>query len=131
MSKTITRLGVGLAVGAAVLVGATGLADAAPKEPTPVQVCQDPEAQEFLASTGGCVSSVASIGLEALMSGAFPSRAAAVANCRAIAADVGGFPYYFYGNVGMDQYLATNFNTCVDVLYGLHTGAIPPGPQGG
>ena len=85
----------------------------------------DPEASEFLGTGGGCVSSVASIGVEALENGAFPSNAAAVANCKGIEAEVGGYPYAFYGNL---DYLAKNPADCVYFLRGFHTGQLPPGP---
>ena len=55
---------------------------------SPTQICRDlaanaPDAYEFLATKpGGCVSSVASVGLDALQAGAFPSNAAAVGNCK-------------------------------------------------
>lgn len=55
---------------------------------SPTQICRDlamnaPDVYEFLATKpGGCVSSVASVGLDALETGAFPSNAAAVGNCK-------------------------------------------------
>lgn len=83
---------------------APALADEPPPFPkNPVKACAllaqvDPEAYAFLATKpGGCVSSLASVGADALMVGAFPSTAAAVGNCKAIEADVGGYPYQFYG----------------------------------
>ncbi len=123
------RVGTVLALTAGVLgMGATG-AVAGPSKPNPAQFCRDSNnADGYLASHGGCASSVASIGAEALMSGAFPSRAAAIANCKGIEEMVGGFPYYFYGRVGDDRYLATNYRSCVRILYALHTEQLEPGP---
>jgi hypothetical protein len=118
-----------VALAAGVTLSGMGAAQAAPTEPNAAQLCRETNnADGYLASHGGCVSSVATVGIDALMAGAFPSRAAAVANCKGIAAEVGGFPYYFYGRVGDDRYLATNLNTCVTILYLLHTGQLEPGP---
>lgn len=70
-----------------VAVGAGGPAHAAAAT-SPTQACRDlaanaPEVYGFLATKpGGCVSSVASVGLEALQAGAFPSNAAAIGNCK-------------------------------------------------
>lgn len=121
---------------ATIAVGALTLGFAAPaaagaSADNPASFCTETNnADGYLASHGGCVSSVASIGIDALMEGAFPSRAAAVANCKQIAAFYGGYPYYFYGNVGNDAYKATNINSCVNTLYLFHTGQLAPGPQG-
>lgn len=125
----VLRLGAVLALTAGVLgMGATG-ATADPAEPNAAQFCEmSDNAEGYLGSHGGCVSSVASIGMEELMNGAFPSRAAAIANCKGIEAMVGGFPYYFYGRMGDDRYLATNYNECVSILYQFHTGQLQPGP---
>jgi hypothetical protein len=125
----VTRIVMALAIAAGVMLSGVGAAQAAPKEPNAAQFCrQTDNAEGYLASHGGCVSSVSSIGIDALMAGAFPSRAAAIANCKGIAAQVGGFPYYFYGRVGDDRYLATNLNSCVAILYLFHTGQLQPGP---
>lgn len=126
----LTRIIAAMAITAGVTFGGLGAAQAAPRgEPNAPQLCRETDnAEGYLASHGGCVSSLASIGFDALMEGAFPSRAAAVANCKGIAEFVGGFPYYFYGRVGDDRYLATNINTCVSILYLFHTGQLEPGP---
>lgn len=117
------------AIGALTLGIAPNASAAAPGNP--VDFCRaSNNADGYLGSHGGCVSSVASIGLDALMEGAFPSRPAAVANCKQIAALYGGYPYYFYGNFGNDAYKATNINSCVNTLYLFHTGQLPPGYQG-
>lgn len=119
-----------VAVGALTL-GFAAPAAAGPPPDNPAKFCRDSNNVDgYLGSHGGCVSSVASIGIDALMAGAFPSRAAAVANCKQIAAFNGGYPYYFYGNVGNDDYKATNTNSCVKILYLFHTGQLPPGFQG-
>jgi hypothetical protein len=125
-TRTIAALAAALV---AVGVGAPTAASAA-SDASPAQLCKETGNFEgYLASTGGCASSVASIGVEALfVDFAFPSQAAAVANCAQIKEWVGGFPYYFYGREGDDRYLATNNRTCVAILYGLHTGALEPGP---
>lgn len=123
------RFAATLAVAAgAVSVTATA-ATADPASPNPAQFCtMTGNAEGYLGSHGGCASSVASIGIDALMEGAFPSRAAAIANCKGIEEMVGGFPYYFYGRVGDDRYLATNYASCVDILFQFHTGQLQPGP---
>ena len=117
---------VGLAAGLVALAGSSGTA-MADQPVNPAQLCEETNNLDgFLGSNGGCVSSVVTIGVGELMSGAFPSRPAAIANCKGIEDMVGGFPYYFYGQVGDDRYLATNLNSCVGVLFALHTGQIPP-----
>jgi hypothetical protein len=105
---------------------------------SPAKFCKEvlpvvnPEASEFLGTGGGCVSSVASVGIEALMQGAFPSTAAAIANCKFLEEDAfapanGGdpYPYAFYGN---PNYVAKNRADCVWFLRAFHTGQLPPGP---
>jgi len=69
-----------------------------------------------IGSHGGCVSSYATGDL---------SGSAFVANCKGIEAEVGGYPYRFYGN---PPYEATNRADCVYFLRAFHTGALPPGP---
>jgi hypothetical protein len=128
-------LTLGLAAGlTAVLATFSSFSSASADEHRPVNPAQfctmTNNADGYLASTGGCVSSVASIGIDALMEGAFPSRAAAVATCRQIADFYGGYPFYFYGNVGNPEYRASNHNSCVRILYAFHTGALAPGFQG-
>lgn len=121
------------AAAAALTVVPTAGASAAPAGASPVATCKqlaeaDPEAYAFIATKpGACVSSVASVGVEALMTGAFPSQAAAVGNCKAIEAMVGGYPYAFYGRTD-PAYLATNRAGCVRVLRALHSGQLEPGP---
>jgi hypothetical protein len=128
----MTKITLALAIAVGVALGGIDVAQAAPPEPNAPQLCRESNnADGFLASHGGCVSSVSTVGLDALMAGAFPSRAAVIANCKGIAADVGGFPYYFYGRVGDDRYLATNLNSCADILYLFHTGQLEPGPAAG
>ena len=114
---------------------------------------QDPEAYAFIATKpGACESSVASVGVEALMSGAFPSQAAAVGNCKALEATFpNGYPYRFYEGVldnaqvvaarfqvplpvaqgivanylaNADAFTARNRSGCVRVLRGLHSGEL-------
>ena len=125
----VMRMAAALAVTASLVgIGATA-ASADPAGPNPAQLCvESNNGDGYLGSHGGCASSVASIGFEALMQGAFPSRAAAIANCKGIEEMVGGFPYYFYGRVGDDRYLTTNYQTCVSILYHFHTGQLEPGP---
>ena len=104
---------------------------------SPAKFCKEvlpvvnPEASEFLGTGGGCVSSVASVGIEALMEGAFPSTAAAIANCKFLEEAFFGptnggapYPYAFYGN---PDYLAKNRAECVWFLRAFHTGQLPPG----
>jgi hypothetical protein len=125
----VLRLGAALAVTASVIGMTATAAGADPAGPNPAQFCvESNNADGYLGSHGGCVSSVASIGVDAIMQGAFPSRAAAIANCKGIEDMVGGFPYYFYGRQGDDRYLATNYQSCVGILYALHTGQLEPGP---
>ena len=123
------------AVSIAIAGAALVMAPAAAAAPTsnPVRLCaalaeQDPEAYAFLATKpGGCVSSVASVGVEALMAGAFPSKAAAVGNCKFLEANVfGGYPYAFYGQVADPRFVANNRAGCIAVLKRLHTGEISP-----
>jgi hypothetical protein len=67
------------------------------------------------------------------MSGAFPSTAAAIANCKGLEDEVfsptngGGkpYPYAFYGN---PAYVANNRADCVWFLRAFHTGLLPPAP---
>jgi hypothetical protein len=127
MKLTRAAAALTLAVGLAVSGAAT--ANAEPGHTPAPQLCDETNNFDgYLGSKGGCVSSLSSIGLDALMAGAFPSRAAAVANCKGIADLYGGYPYYFYGRVGDDRYMATNIKTCVDILYLFHTGQLEPGP---
>lgn len=67
-------------------------------------------------SKGGCVSSYATGNL---------SNAAFIANCKALEAEVGGYPYAFYGN---PAYTAENRADCVYFLRAFHSGQLPPGP---
>ncbi|MFC7491589.1 MULTISPECIES: hypothetical protein [unclassified Knoellia] len=116
-----------IAAGTVGMTATTAAAD--PAAPNAAQLCKmSNNADGYLGSHGGCVSSVASIGMDALMEGAFPTRAAAIANCKGIEEMVGGFPYYFYGREGDSRYLATNYASCVGILYQLHTGQLQPGP---
>lgn len=125
----ITRMVAALGVAAGALGASATTAAADAHSPNPAQFCRTTNnADGYLGSHGGCVSSVASIGADALMEGAFPSRAAAIANCKGIEEMVGGFPYYFYGRVGDDRYLATNYASCVSILHQFHTGQLQPGP---
>lgn len=124
-TRTVAALAAALV---AVGMGAPAAANAA-SDASPAQFCKATgNVDGYLASTGGCASSVASIGVDALFQGAFPSQAAAIANCAMIREMVGGFPYYFYGRIGDDRYLATNNRTCVAILYALHSGQLEPGP---
>lgn len=100
------------------------------KDDNPSALCRSgavPELNEFVGSGGGCVSTVASVGIQALLSGAFPSNAAAVENCKFLEATAfgGGYPYSFYGN---PAYTARNRADCVSFLRAFHTGQLPPGP---
>lgn len=100
------------------------------KDDNPSAICRSgaiPELNEFVGSGGGCVSTVASVGIEALLQGAFPSNAAAIENCKFLEANFfgGGYPYSFYGN---PDYTAKNRADCVYFLRAFHTGALPPGP---
>ena len=115
-----------------VLMAALAVAPAAlaGKNDNPSAVCRGgaiPELNEFVGAGGGCVSTVASVGVPALMEGAFPSTAAAVENCKFLEASAfgGGYPYSFYGN---PAYTARNRADCVHFLRAFHTGALPPGP---
>ena len=124
-----TRIATTLALAAGLCLTGMATANADPgNTPAPQTCVATGNVDGFLGSHGGCVSSLSSIGMDALMQGAFPSRAAAVANCKGIAEFVGGFPYYFYGRVGDARYLATNTNSCVNILYQFHTGQLQPGP---
>ena len=123
-----TRIIIGLLIVLATLaVVPTALAG---KDDNPSAICRDgaiPELNEFVGSGGGCVSTVASVGIDALLAGAFPSNAAAVENCKFLekTAFGGGYPYSFYGN---PAYTARNRADCVYFLRAFHTGQLPPGP---
>jgi len=95
----------------------------------PAFICKSgviPELNEFVGSGGGCVSTVASVGIDALIAGAFPSTAAAIENCKFLEQNAfGGYPYSFYGN---PDYTAKNRADCKRFLEAFHTGALPPGP---
>jgi hypothetical protein len=99
------------------------------KDDNPAAICrsgENPQLNEFLGSGGGCVSTVASVGIEAFLGGAFPSNAAAVENCKFLEATMfGGYPYMFYEN---PAYTAKNRADCVYFLRAFHTGQLPPGP---
>ena len=120
------------------LVALAAPAALAGPDASPAKFCKEvlpvvsPEASEFLGTGGGCVSSVASVGIDALMAGAFPSTAAAIENCKfleeAVFSPVNGgspYPYSFYGN---PAYTAENRADCVYFLRAFHTGQLPPGP---
>ena len=129
-----------LAVVALCVAVAIPVATAAPGDPNPSKFCReilpvvDPEASEFLGTGGGCVSSVASVGIEALMNGAFPSTAAAIANCKGLEATAfmatsttgKPYPYAFYGNT---EWTANNRADCVWFLRAFHTGILEPPPD--
>ena len=117
-------------IGLLVLLAALAVAPGAlaGKDDNPSAICRSgaiPELNEFVGNGGGCVSTVASVGIEALIAGAFPSTAAAVENCKGIEAMVGGYPYSFYEN---PAYTAKNRADCVYFLRAFHTGQLPPGP---
>jgi hypothetical protein len=99
------------------------------RDENPPAICRSgslPELNEFVGSGGGCVSTVASVGVEELLAGAFPSTAAAIENCKFLEQNVfGGYPYSFYGN---PAYTAKNRAECVYFIAAFHTGALPPGP---
>ena len=123
-----TRIIIGLLT---VLAGLAVVSTAsAGKDDNPSAICRDgaiPELNEFVGSGGGCVSTVASVGIEALLAGAFPSNAAAIENCKFLeeTAFGGGYPYSFYGN---PAYTAKNRADCVYFIHAFHTGQLPPGP---
>ena len=107
------------------------------RDSNPVDICkyleaEMPEAYEFLnTKPGGCVSSVASVGVDGLMSGAFPSTAAAVGQCKILEATAmmdpgepnpgGPYPYQFYWFEGVDDFVAKNRADCVKFLEFFHT----------
>jgi hypothetical protein len=105
VNKTVLA-GVALVMAAVTVPGAAAGADQH-LPPNPKQFCDflaqnEPEAYEFLATQpGACESSIASVGIEALMSGAFPSIAAAVGNCKFLEEN------FFVGNeeLGLPDYL--------------------------
>ena len=96
---------------------------AAPSSSSPVAICRDlaannPDLYGFIATKpGGCVSTVASVGLDALAEGAFPSRAAAVGNCKFLEAmsffrdpaPAKVYPYTFHGELRDIEVLMTEF----------------------
>jgi hypothetical protein len=143
MKKLIVSL---LAAGAVAGAAATPAA-AAPE--SPAKTCaalaaSNPELFGFIGTKpGACQSTVASVGLEALMQGAFPSNAAAVGNCKTLEAtmfqaytpeDGRAYPYQFYHFVpGLpaeirSQLYARNRADCVRVLKRIHGGLLggPP-----
>lgn len=87
MRKVFTSALSALALSVVAVGAGVGPAHAAAAT-SPTQICRDlaaaaPEVYEFIATKpGGCVSTVASVGLEALQAGAFPSNAAAIGNCK-------------------------------------------------
>jgi hypothetical protein len=123
MKRSVLGLLVFLCAFAAVPAASAGGDD------NPSAICRSgaiPELNEFVGTGGGCVSTVASVGIEALMAGAFPSTAAAVENCKFLEENVfGGYPYSFYGN---PDYTAKNRAECVYFIRAFHTGLLPPGP---
>jgi hypothetical protein len=93
-------------------VASTGLAaaPAAQAGTGPAAFCRQlkvdsPDLYGGLGGFAGCVSTIAAVGADALDEGAFPSIAAAIANCKmlektAFVADGGSaYPYTFYGDV--------------------------------
>jgi hypothetical protein len=136
-----------------------GTAAAAPSK-SPAKQCaalaaSDPELYGFIATKpGACQSTLASVGLEALAGGAFPSNAAAIGNCKTLEAtafqaytpeDGRAYPYQFYwdlramieGVPGLegareyydsiaDQLVARNRAGCVAVLRRVHGGLVNP-----
>jgi hypothetical protein len=155
-----SRIALTASLAAALAVGPATAAGAAAPEPSgsPRATCaalaqNAPEAYEFIATKpGACESSVASVGVEALMAGAFPSQASAVGNCKALEADFpNGYPYTFYEGVldnpaavaaefkvplqvaqgivanylaNVDLFKARNRAGCVRVLQRLHSGEL-------
>lgn len=95
-----------------------GTASAAPAQRSsgPAAVCgalaADPSPDSLYGfigtKPGACQSTITSVGLAALGQGAFPSRAAAVGNCKGLEAEVGGYPYTFYGDVFTDVAIVTD-----------------------
>lgn len=135
--RRIVLGGVALAVAT---FGAPATAGAAPGDGNPAQLCKQDVGgiRDFLTTQGGCTSSIASVGVDALMTGAFPSTAAAVANCKDLEETfflegkpdgARPYPYAFYGNAHLPAYVAENRADCVQILEALHTGQLPPGPQ--
>ncbi len=143
MKKLIASL---LAAGAVAGAAATPAA-AAPVNPA--KACADlaasnPELFGFIATKpGACQSSIASVGLEALQNGAFPSNAAAVGNCKTLERtmfqdytpeDGRAYPYQFYHFIpGLpaeirSQLYARNRADCVAILKKVHGGLLggPP-----
>lgn len=135
----------------AVLLAAAAIpftvANAEPAIPSsPAKACEwlaenEPDAYEFIATKpGACESSIASVGVEALMMGAFPSTASAVGNCKFLEATFFGgnaemgipdylddgktYPYQFYWFEGVEDpnLFAKNRADCVRVLELLHGG---------
>lgn len=126
---------------------------------SPKAVCatlaeQEPDLYQFIATKpGACESSVASVGMEALLQGAFPSQASAVGNCKMLETEI-SYPYSFYGDLfstvegaafflqqvglppelaalvvanyaaNIDAFTAKNRAGCVTVLKGLHSGEL-------
>jgi hypothetical protein len=131
MKKLIVSL---LAAGAVAGAAATPAA-AAPE--SPAKTCaalaaSNPELFGFIGTKpGACQSTVASVGLEALMQGAFPSNAAAVGNCKELErtlflagkpAGARPYPYAFYG---APQLTANNRADCVRILRRIHAEGPP------
>jgi len=137
----------GLAVACAAAAIPFAVANAEPEIPNnPVEACEwleenIPEAYEFIATQpGACESSIASVGVEALMAGAFPSTATAVGNCKFLEANFFGgnpdmglpdylddgktYPYQFYWFEGLDDpnLYAKNRADCVRIVELLHGG---------
>lgn len=116
-------------------------ASMSPKETCAWLEANMPEAYAFIATKpGACESSVASVGVEALMAGAFPSTAAAVGQCKFLEenfftgnpdfglpdylGDGKAYPYQFYWFEGVDDpnLYATNRADCLRILELLHGG---------
>ncbi len=94
---------------------------------------------------GACQSTLASVGLDGLASGAFPSNAAAIGNCKSLEKtafmaqtpeDGKPYPYDFYLGMAPPQLRpllhADNRSECVAVLRRIHGGLLgpPPGSEG-
>jgi hypothetical protein len=149
MKRTTALAGATLVLAATALPAVGAAAEEAPRSPH--QACawleeNAPDAYEFIATKpGGCESTLASVGLDAVAGGAFPSNASAIGNCRFIEqsfmvgneelgipdylGDGRAYPYQFYWFEGVDDpnLYAENRADCVRILELLHGGYLGGG----
>jgi hypothetical protein len=157
MKRLSTTLLAAAALAAVSAAPASAQAPALPKNP--VKACAalaqlDPEFYGFIATKpGACQSTLAAVGVDGLLGGAFPSNAAAIGNCKNLEQttfpaytpeDGRAYPYLFYWDLRQlldilglqeaaayydsirSQLVARNRAECVQVLRRVHGGLMNP-----